>query len=197
MQIFRILDVRPNAPYLHYFLNFQAEDIRRFVPTFQYAASQDDKTRIAHADLIPPTLSLNWHFNPDGIFRPYIGAGVNYTVFSGEETSGALDGQSLKLDDSFGAAVQVGVDIGKENWFVNLNVRYIDMTSDGTELNGVEVGELELDPWMYGLHVGYRFGSGQPSESPRDGAGHRDGRSCRGSACCRRMGASTDQGGAG
>src|SRR5262245_49948541 len=115
-------------------------------------------TRVGHADIMPPTLSLNWHFNPDGIFRPYIGAGVNYTVFSGEETRGPLGGSSLKLDDSFGAAGQVGVDIGKDNWFVNLNARYIDMKSDA-ELDGADVGELDLDPWMYGLHVGYRFGS--------------------------------------
>ncbi len=41
--------------------------------------------RIGSVDVLPPTLSLNWHFNPDGTFRPYIGAGVNYTLFSGEE----------------------------------------------------------------------------------------------------------------
>ncbi|MBP9129360.1 MAG: outer membrane beta-barrel protein, partial [Steroidobacteraceae bacterium] len=47
-------------------------------------------SRVGHADVMPPTLSLNWHFNPNGMFRPYIGAGVNFTMFSGEETRGAL-----------------------------------------------------------------------------------------------------------
>ena len=63
------------------------------------------------------TLSLNWHFNPNGTFRPYIGAGVHYTMFSGEETCGTLSGNDLTIDDSVGAAGQVGVDIGHRNWF--------------------------------------------------------------------------------
>lgn len=113
--------------------------------------------RVAHVDVLPPTLSLNWHFNPNGMFRPYIGAGVNYTLFSGEETRGALSGNNLKLDDGIGAAGQVGVDIGERNWFVNVNVRYIDLSSD-VSLNGVDVGTADLNPWVYGLHVGYRFG---------------------------------------
>ena len=106
---------------------------------------------------MPPTLSLNWHFNPNGMFRPYIGAGINWTLFSGEETTGALDGSSLKLDDSIGAAGQVGVDIGQRNWFFNANVRYIDLSTD-VELDGADLGSADLNPWVYGMHIGYRFG---------------------------------------
>jgi outer membrane protein len=113
--------------------------------------------RVAHVDVLPPTLSLNWHFNPNGVVRPYIGAGVNYTLFSGEETTGALNGANLKLDDSIGAAGQVGVDIGQRNWFFNANVRYIDLSTD-VQLNGADIGTADLNPWVYGLHVGYRFG---------------------------------------
>ncbi|MGB7740313.1 MAG: OmpW family outer membrane protein [Steroidobacteraceae bacterium] len=114
-------------------------------------------SRVAHVDVMPPTLSLNWHFNPNGMFRPYIGAGVNYTLFSGEETTGALDGTNLKIDDSIGAAGQVGVDIGQRNWFFNASVRYIDMSTD-VELDGAKLGTADLNPWVYGVHVGYRFG---------------------------------------
>ncbi len=121
--------------------------------------------RVAHVDVLPPVLSLNWHFNPNGMFRPYIGAGVNYTLFSGEETSGALSGADLKLDDSIGAAGQVGVDIGQRNWFFNANVRYIDMSSD-VELNGADVGTADINPWVYGIHVGYRFGHVIPAPAP-------------------------------
>jgi outer membrane protein len=115
--------------------------------------------RVAQVDVMPPTLSLNWHFNPEGTFRPYIGAGVNYTLFSGEEARGALAGSSVKLDDSIGAAGQVGVDIGNKtsNWFMNANVRYIDMSSD-VELNGADIGTADINPWVYGFHIGYRFG---------------------------------------
>ena len=51
-------------------------------------AGGDRSTASRNVDVLPPTLSLNWHFNPNGMFRPYIGVGVNYTLFSGEETRG-------------------------------------------------------------------------------------------------------------
>jgi outer membrane protein len=124
-------------------------------------APGDDKTRIGSVDHLPPTLSLNWHFNPNGTFRPYIGAGVNYTMFSNEETRSPLGGASLKLDDSIGAAGQVGVDIGSGNWFANLNVRYIQIESDA-QLNGSDIGTVEINPWVYGVHVGYKFGKAAP-----------------------------------
>ena len=123
--------------------------------------------RVGNVDLLPPALSLNWHFNPEGTFRPYIGAGVMYAMFSGEETRGALSGSSLKLDDSMGATGQVGVDIGNKtsNWFFNANVRYVDLSTDAA-LDGGDIGEVELNPWIYGLHVGYRFGHTTPPPAP-------------------------------
>jgi outer membrane protein len=124
-------------------------DLKGFAP--------NTDSRVGYVDVLPPVLSLNWHFNPNGMFRPYIGAGFNYTLFSGEETKGALAGADLELEDSWGAAGQVGVDIGQRNWFFNANVRYIDM-SVTTKLNGTDIGDTSLNPWVYGLHVGYRFG---------------------------------------
>ena len=121
-----------------------------------------DVTRVAHVDVLPPSLTLNWHFNQDGAWRPYIGAGVHYTMFSGEETTGPLSNNSLRLDDSVGATGQVGIDIGtSKNWLVNLSARYLDMDSDAT-LNGSDIGTLDLNPWVYGVHVGYRFGKPEP-----------------------------------
>src|SRR5512139_2176552 len=52
----------------------------------------ESTSRVGNVDVLPPTLSVNWHFNLDGAVRPYIGAGLNYTLFSGEETRGELDG---------------------------------------------------------------------------------------------------------
>jgi len=113
---------------------------------------------VASVEQMLPTLSLQYHFNPNGRFRPYIGAGLSYTFFSNEETKGALEGTSLKLDDSWGPAGQIGADIGiNENWFVNLAVRYIDMDSDAS-LDGASLGTIEVDPFVYQAQVGYRFG---------------------------------------
>jgi outer membrane protein OmpA-like peptidoglycan-associated protein len=111
---------------------------------------------------LPPTLSLQYHFNPDGTFRPYLGAGINYTTFLNEDTKGALAGTDLELDDSWGAAGQIGADIGLNyNWFLNLAVRYIDIDSDA-ELDGGELGEIEIDPFIYQAQIGYRFGKPAP-----------------------------------
>ena len=90
--------------------------------------------RVGSADVLPPVLSLNWHFNPNGTWRPYIGVGVNYTMFSGEEirdsARGAIgdlygvDVNSLSLDDSIGVAGQVGIDVSvAKHWLVNASVR--------------------------------------------------------------------------
>lgn len=112
---------------------------------------------VGDTEHLPPTLSLNYHFTPDGKFQPYIGAGVNYTTFFSESTTGALEGSDLSLDDSWGLAYQVGADIVmNEKWFFNLNVRYIDFESDAT-LDGADLGTVEIDPWVYGLHLGFQF----------------------------------------
>jgi outer membrane protein len=117
---------------------------------------------IGEVEHMPPTLSLQYHFNPDGKFRPYVGAGLNYTTFSGEETAGPLAGSSLSLDDSWGLAAQIGADYGlSENWFINAALRWIDIDSDA-ELDGATLGEVEIDPLVYQLQVGYRFGRPAP-----------------------------------
>ena len=95
--------------------------------------STGGESDVAEVEHLPPTLSLQYHFNPDGTFRPYIGAGLNYTTFMDEKTKGALAGTDLSLDDSWGMAGQVGLDYGLgENWFLNAAVRYIDIDSDAT-----------------------------------------------------------------
>ena len=129
-------------------------------------------SRVANVDVLPPTLSLNWHFNVDGTWRPYVGLGVNYTMFSGEETRGDLGGTDLKLDDSIGAAGQIGLDVGApdSNWFWNLNVRYIDISTDA-ELSipgegTADLGSVDINPMVYGVHVGYKFGVPAPVAAP-------------------------------
>jgi outer membrane protein OmpA-like peptidoglycan-associated protein len=107
---------------------------------------------------LPPTLSLQYHFNPAGRFRPYVGAGINFTTLFDEKTEGALAGTDLDLDDSWGLAGQVGIDIGiNDNWFGNFAVRYIDIDSDAS-LDGADIGTVEIDPFVYQAQIGYRFG---------------------------------------
>jgi outer membrane protein len=113
--------------------------------------------KVAETKHLPPTLSLQYHFNPAGSIRPYVGAGLNYTVFFSEDTTGALAGTDLSLDPSFGLAAQAGVDIAiNSDWFVNIDARWLDIDSDA-ELNGGDLGTVEIDPYAFGLSVGRRF----------------------------------------
>ena len=102
---------------------------------------------------LPPTLSVQYHFMPNHPVRPYIGAGLNYTIFFEED----LDGADLSLDNSFGWAAQIGVDIDlTESMFLNADVRYIDIEADA-KVNSTSIGTVEIDPWVYGIHLGFRF----------------------------------------
>ena len=113
--------------------------------------------KVADIKHLPPTLSLQYHFAPDSKFQPYIGAGLNYTTFFSESTEGALAGTRLSLDDSFGPGYQIGADIIiNEQWFFNIDARYLDIDSDAT-LDGADLGTVEIDPYVYGIHLGFRF----------------------------------------
>jgi outer membrane protein len=124
---------------------------------FQHDIQLSGAGTVAHTDQLPPTLSVQYHFTPESSVRPYVGIGLNYTNFFNEETEGALEGTSLKLDDSWGVAGQLGIDIDvAPNWFVNADLRYIDISSDA-KLNGVGIGTVDINPWVIGLTIGTRF----------------------------------------
>ncbi|SDG02566.1 outer membrane protein [Limimonas halophila] len=108
--------------------------------------------------LLPPTLTAQYHFRPSERISPYVGAGVNYTAFF-DESPGALD--SVDYDNSFGAALQAGVDVAiSGGWFVNADVKKLFLDTDVSGSVGgtaVDAGEVDVDPWIVGVGLGYRF----------------------------------------
>ena len=116
-----------------------------------------DGTKVGSTKHLPPTLSLQYHFRPTAQFQPYLGIGINYTNFFSEKTTGPLEGIDLDLGDSWGLAGQIGFDVlFNDDWFFNLDVRYIDIDTKAS-LDGVSIGKVEIDPWVFGGHIGYRF----------------------------------------
>ncbi len=123
---------------------------------------------LGSVDLLPPTLTMQYHFNPDKLFDPYIGAGLNYTFMldrNARGTRGAIDGSKIRIDrDSWGYAIQAGIDINLEdNWLINFDVKYLDIDTD-VELKGAATGNvwrkvdsLDIDPWVFGIGIGKRF----------------------------------------
>ena len=99
------------------------------------------------------TLTAQYHFNPLGRMRPYVGAGLGYAQFSGERPAG------LSLGSSWGPAAVAGIDLGvTQRFFVNLSARWVNVESK-VKLNGNRVGDVALDPMIYSLNLGYRFGA--------------------------------------
>ncbi len=110
---------------------------------------------VASVKHLPPTFSLQYHFNSAGKVSPFVGAGLNYTTFFSEDTRGPLAGSDISLDDSWGAALHAGVDfrIG-DRGALRLDARWIDIDSD-VRLDGADVGTANIDPLVYG--VAWRF----------------------------------------
>ncbi|PHS71557.1 MAG: hypothetical protein COB23_00880 [Methylophaga sp.] len=118
---------------------------------------------VIDAKALPPTLLLQYHFSPNSNIRPYVGAGINYTYFFDESVDDVLDipGAKVDLDDSWGLAAQAGVDIALNNdWFVNLDVKYIDIDTTakfkGTAVGSAKVN-VDIDPIVWGIGIGRRF----------------------------------------
>ena len=102
---------------------------------------------------LPPTLSLQYHFDGYNMpmnVKPFVGVGVNYTMFFKEKLNNAA-GAELKLDDSVGVAGHIGLDIpfaATESF--RIDARYMDIKTDAT-LNGADIGEIDISPWVYGV----------------------------------------------
>jgi outer membrane protein len=106
---------------------------------------------------LPPTLTVQWHFLPDGQFRPYVGAGLNYTNLSSVKLGNGVTGP-LNLDrNSIGPAIQAGLDIGLGGpWSLNIDVKKAWIRTD-LKSGSTKLSTLKVDPWLLGLGVGYRF----------------------------------------
>lgn len=134
---------------------------------------------------LPPTISAVWYpLGSSDTIKPYVGAGINYTIFFDEDVDPALEAGvpviagalgtdlgvaslplDMSLDDSFGLALQAGFDWQLDSkWHLNASVRWIDI---GTEaeltspaLGGatvITVDNVDIDPWVYQINVGYQF----------------------------------------
>jgi len=118
--------------------------------------SQDvylDGNKIGSFKHLPPSIMLQYHLQPEGTFRPYLGVGLNVTRIWGANLAGGL-----ALDQwSVGPALQVGMDYRlSKHWFLNADIKKIWISSD-IKSNGTKVSSVSLDPWLFSMGVGYRF----------------------------------------
>lgn len=129
---------------------------------------------VGEVSVLPPSLIAVWHFMPKNNIRPYAGAGLNYTMFFSESTTGqftstmdtVVDGVTVtstgvSVDDTLSLIAQVGVDIDiNKDWYVSFDAKYIDMDTTATvKVNGVDTAiiDFDLNPLVLGVGVGTSF----------------------------------------
>ncbi|CAN1547818.1 OmpW Outer membrane protein W [Burkholderiaceae bacterium] len=108
---------------------------------------------------LPPSLVLQYHFTDLGAFKPYVGAGINYTIFSNRANFPALNNGVTVNQSSVGFVGQIGLDyMFDKNWGLNIDLKYITMSTDvQTVSGGTNLGTLTLNPWTPAVGVTYRF----------------------------------------
>lgn len=124
--------------------------------------------KLADVKQLPPTLSLQYYpLDASSRFQPYVGVGINYTLFFDEELTGQRKNEgfsNLKLKDSVGVSGQLGFDyMVTEHMLVNASVWYVDIDTeasvDGPSALGVgrTKVDVDVDPWVYMVGIGYKF----------------------------------------
>ncbi|CAL2080959.1 Uncharacterized outer-membrane protein y4mB [Tenacibaculum dicentrarchi] len=107
--------------------------------------------------LLPPTLTVQYHFTGMNKFRPYVGAGINYTIFYDANPGGVID---VDYDNAFGYAAQLGFDYDlNDTWFLNVDAKYIGLSTDVTVNAGIATvtADVDINPILVGFGVGMRF----------------------------------------
>ena len=142
----------PEVDISYFFNKNVAAELILTVPQKHDLSSSVLGGRIGSLKHLPPSLLLQYHFDAPG-FKPYVGAGVNYTRFSNVNLPAGVD-----IDrNSFGGALQVGVDIPlSKNLYLNFDVKKVYIKTDVFS-GGVKAGTFKVDPVLVGVGLGWRF----------------------------------------
>lgn len=142
----------PEVDVSYFFSPNVAMELVLTVPQKQTLHSSALNADIGTFKHLPPTLLAQYHFPMNG-FKPYVGAGVNYTRFSSVNLKLGAD-----IDrSSWGPALQVGVDIPLSNGlYLNLDMKKVYIRTD-VKRDGTKIGDFKADPLLVGVGLGWRF----------------------------------------
>ena len=109
--------------------------------------------------LLPPTLTVKYHPLAGAKISPYVGFGVNYIIPFKTKIDGGVVDPNARIDNSIGWAAQAGADVALgNNWYFNVDFKYLNADTK-LVLPAVDnvKHELDLNPYVAGVGVGYRF----------------------------------------
>lgn len=148
--------VRPTITFEYFVRDNLGIEVLAALP-FEHSVNIDGLGKVGSVQHLPPVVSLQYHFANSSNVTPFLGAGINYTTFFEEKTTGALAGTDLSLSDSFGLALHAGIDYKiSERGAMRFDVRWIDINSD-VKVNGTDMGEVDIDPVVAGFAYVHRF----------------------------------------
>ncbi|MDI3308360.1 MAG: OmpW family outer membrane protein [Acetobacteraceae bacterium] len=114
--------------------------------------------KLGHVWVLPPTLTVQYHPLPASRLSPYIGAGLNLTFFYGYGGDRSAPVNRVRIDTTPGFALNAGLDYEiTPHWLANLDVKKIFLRPDVSVNSGMIRGHADLDPWVIGASVRYRF----------------------------------------
>ncbi len=148
-------DFIPELDFTYFFTkNIAAELI---LATTRHSVTVDGVAHLGSVRLLPPVLSLQYHFRPDKKISPYIGAGLNYTITYAEDTSSSIT--QIDYSNEFGYSFQAGVDYKlNDRYSLNFDIKKVYVETDISVNNGsITAVNVDLDPWVISFGVGYTF----------------------------------------
>lgn len=149
-------DVKPTITFEYFVRDNLGVEVLASWP-FEHDINIEGLGQVGSTKHLPPTVSLQYHFNGDNKVAPFVGAGVNYTKFFSESTRGALAGSDLSLGGSWGLALHAGLDFKlTEKSAIRIDARWIDIDTS-VRLDGANLGTVNIDPLVYGAAYVMKF----------------------------------------
>lgn len=150
----------PEVDFTYFFTKNIAAELILTYPQKHTVRVQSLARDVGSLHELPPSLILQYHFTPEAQYRPYIGAGFNYTTYSRVDLAplSALTGTNASVDrTNLGGVLQAGMDfkIGA-NSYINLDVKKVYIQSD-LYLDGAKISTIKGDPLLWGIGYGFRF----------------------------------------
>ena len=150
----------PEVDFTYFFSPNLAAELILTVPQKQTVHSSVLNANAGTFKHLPPTLTAQYHFTGFGSFRPYLGAGVNYTRLSSVKLDAASNALGADVDlkrNSYGLALQAGVDVPLGGgWLLNADIKKVQIRTK-VLADGSSVGQFKVDPLLIGIGIGKRF----------------------------------------
>jgi outer membrane protein len=128
--------------------------------TTKHSVHYNIATHLGDTWVLPPTLTVQYHplRGSDHKFSPYVGAGLNYSMFYGEDSGSGFN--NLDVKGGVGYALQIGADYWiNKNWGLNIDAKKMWLDINAEVYSGLTPihADIDLDPWVVGAGVSYRF----------------------------------------